>query len=475
MTYRFQMLLVSLLLILVPTAIPVTAGPSDGSFEEVDAYIQETMRRLPIRGVSLAIVRDDQILYLQGYGIANEAGDRVTPQTPFMLASVTKTFTALAVQQLATEGKLDIDDTLQTYIPEFRLADAHATATMTIRHLLEHTSGISEQEGTQPYLHSPQTTFAQALNRLTRYKSVAAPGTQYEYSNWNYVLLGEVIARASGQSYTDYMQAHVLDPLDMTNASFADYHTLPHPATGNLIVFGARLPYDEKHIPVMLSAGYLTASAEDMAHYLIPFFNGGQYRNQTLLPVEGQGWFDAIWQWHPGQPGDIGYAYSGGHNSVNTAIQLFSLHEVGVAVLMNTRLDALLPGPSASQIAFNIARLVSGFSYEVPSNKGFYRGYAMLDGWLLMLCAAIGWQAFQCRSQKTQVTAVGKRKRMKSWLLIILDCMFSLGILVLPWLSGTGWKFMLYHRPETSIPLLVISLCLGILGLSAGVRAWRST
>src|SRR5687768_3166489 len=111
MIYRFQILVGALLfIVLLTTAIPVAAHPPDRSFDDVDAYVQETMRRLPIRGLSLAIVKGDQILYLRGYGTANAAGDPVTPQTPFMLASVTKTFTALAVRQLAANGKLDLDD-----------------------------------------------------------------------------------------------------------------------------------------------------------------------------------------------------------------------------------------------------------------------------------------------------------------------------------------------------------------------------
>lgn len=464
-----------LLLILATTIRSISARPASDDFAQVDTYIRETMRRLPIRGLSLAIVKGDQILYMQGYGTANMAGDAVTPQTPFMLASVTKTFTALAIQQLAAEGKLDLDDALQTYVPEFRLANADAAATITIRQLLEHTSGLSELEGTQPYLHSPETTFAGALERLARYTPVSLPGAQYEYSNWNYVLLGEAIARASGERYAEYVQAKILDPLEMTHASFDDYHRLPGAATGNLIVFGARIPYNEKHIPVMLSAGYLTACAEDMAHYLIPFFNNGQYRDRSLLAVDGPGWFNTIWQWQSGRPGDLGYSYSGGHNSVNTAIQLFSLHQVGVVVLMNTRLDALIPGPTASDIAFNIARMVSGFPYEVPSNKRFYGSYAVLDGLLLMFCVVIGWQVRHMKDRETRFHRTATGDKIKCWLGIALNLILSISVLAVPSLFGTRWQFVLYHRPETSIPLLAIGLCLGVLGVIKTLRTGYAT
>src|SRR5512140_2638216 len=116
--------LVALCLILTIAATPALARPTSSSLEEkVDAYIKETMDRLPIPGLAVGIVKGDRVLYLQGYGTANGEGDPVTPQTPFPLASVTKTFTALGVQQLVQAGKLDLDTPVQTYIPEFRLDD----------------------------------------------------------------------------------------------------------------------------------------------------------------------------------------------------------------------------------------------------------------------------------------------------------------------------------------------------------------
>lgn len=430
----------------------------------VDAYIAETMRRLPIAGLAVAIVQGDQILYVQGYGVADGAGSKVTPQTPFMLASVTKTFTALAAHQLAAAGQLDLDAPLQTYLPEFRLADSQAAAAITVRQLVDHQSGLSTLEGSQPYLHSPGTTLEKALAHLAQYKPKQGPGS-YEYSNWNYVLLGEVIARASGQPYTTFMQTHVLDPLEMSHASFADHHTLPDLATGHYISFGQPIPFDEPYVPVMTSAGYLAASAEEMAHYLIPYVNGGQYQGASLLPVQAPGWFDARWNWQPGRPNDISYSASGAHNSVNTAIQLFSLHKVGVAVLMNTRLDALLPAPNAAEIGFNLARIAINFPYEVPSNRGFYLGYALLDGFLLLLIAAILWQAARLKGWAKGYPVAAPRGRFAAWLGIVLDLLLAVGILLLPALLGSTWRVLLFIRTDVAVAFLVTALLLAALGV----------
>jgi CubicO group peptidase (beta-lactamase class C family) len=466
-------LFVTICLVMTLAATPVQARPTFNDLgEEVDAYITETMRRLPIPGMAVGIVKGDQVLYLQGYGTANVDGDPVTPQTPFMLASVTKTFTALGVQQLAQAGKLDLDAPVQKYIPEFRLADEHKGGTVTVRHLLEHTSGISTLEGTDPSLQSPKSNFEKALKQLARYHPDHESGEHYEYSNWNYALLGEAIARASGQPYAEYMQQNVLDPLEMSHASYADYHTLPGAASGNLIVFGVPVPYDEKTPPAMLSAGYLSASAEEMTHYLIAFLNQGQYHGKSLLTSDGKGWYDLYWNWQPGQPGDLNYSFSGGHNSINTNIQFFSFHRVGVVVLMNTRLEQGIPGPTTNEIAFNLARMVIQVPYEVPSNRVFYIGYAILDSLILLMIVSIFWQIFNWRGWSIRYREAKTAKRFVLWLGILLDILLSIGLLILPRLLDSRWNIMLFFRPDISVPLLAIGVCLGLLGISKIVRSW---
>jgi CubicO group peptidase (beta-lactamase class C family) len=462
---HISVLVVLCILSSVATARVLAHSNASSLQERVDAYIKETMDRLPIPGMAVGIVRGDRVLYIQGYGTANVDGDPVTPQTPFMLASVTKTFTALAVQQLASAGQLDIDKPVQDYLPEFHLADEQAAASITVRHLLDHTSGITTVEGTQPYLQSPDTTFDDAMAGLARFTPRRSPGEQYEYSNWNYVLLGEIVRRASGQPYADYVQKNILDPLEMSQTTFADHHTLPGAATGNLIVFGASVPYDEPYLPVTLSAGHLTSTAEDMTHYLVTFFDHGQYHGHAVLPSQGLGWYDTSWYWHAGMPQDVCYGFSGGHNSINTNIQLFPFQRVGVVVLMNTRLDQLIPSPTVNDIAFNLGRLTLNQSYEVPSARTFYMGYALLDTFLLFLIVSIIWQAANLRKWKERYQAARRSKRITAWVGIVFNLLVCLVILWLPSPSGTRWNIMLHFRPDFALPVLTIGVCLGALGL----------
>ena len=117
------------------------------AYEAIDAYIQEQMRRLNIPGASLAIIAGEQIVHLRGFGQARPGGKAPTAQTPFFIGSLTKSFTALAVMQLVEAGKIELDAPVQRYLPWFRVADPQASAQMTVRHLLNQTSGLPELPG----------------------------------------------------------------------------------------------------------------------------------------------------------------------------------------------------------------------------------------------------------------------------------------------------------------------------------------
>jgi len=110
------------------------------------AYVEGQMRRLKIPGAALAIVEDGEIVHLRGFGHGvsrpRPGGEAPTPQTPFFIGSLTKSFTALAVMQLVEAGKVELDAPVRRYLPWFRVADPQASAQMTVRHLLNQTSGL---------------------------------------------------------------------------------------------------------------------------------------------------------------------------------------------------------------------------------------------------------------------------------------------------------------------------------------------
>ena len=300
----FPALLVGALLALIyrlfnrPFAKPADAKPDSAkpvsnsvSYDAIDAYIQEKMHRLNIPGVSLAIVEGDQILHVRGFGQARPGGETPTPQTPFFIGSLTKSFTALAIMQLVEAGKFELDAPVQRYLPWFRVADPGASAQMTVRHLLNQTSGL-------PMLHS-EITLADFDNRpdaterlvraLSTLKLTRPVGAKFEYSNTNFNVLGLIVEAASGESYSTYVQQHIFDPLEMRHS----YTTKVAAQQDNLAMgyrywFGHPLPAPDLSIPSgSLPSGQLICSAEDMAHYLIAHLNGGRYGDVQILSATG--------------------------------------------------------------------------------------------------------------------------------------------------------------------------------------------
>jgi CubicO group peptidase (beta-lactamase class C family) len=121
---------------------PLSQRAGDLDLVAIDKYLEGQMAALRIPGLALGIVQGKQIVHLKGYGVADASGRLVTPQTPFLLNSISKSFVALAVMQLVEQGKIELDAPVQRYLPWFRVADASASAQITMRHLLNHTSGL---------------------------------------------------------------------------------------------------------------------------------------------------------------------------------------------------------------------------------------------------------------------------------------------------------------------------------------------
>ena len=273
-------------------AKPVPEGASDGaSFEEIDAYVEEQMERLNMPGVSLAIVEGDEIVHLRGFGQARPGCEAPTPQTPFIIGSTTKSFTALAVMQLVEVGKIELDAPVQRYLPWFHVADPQASAQITVRHLLNQISGLPTLSGEialADFDNSPDAAERQA-RALATLELTHPVGSAFEYSNTNYNLLGLIIEAASGESYEAYIKNHIFTPLEMRHS----YTTRAEAVQNGLAVgyqYWFAIPFAVPNMPVprgSLPAACLISSTEDMSHYLIAHLNEGRYGNVQILSPAG--------------------------------------------------------------------------------------------------------------------------------------------------------------------------------------------
>jgi CubicO group peptidase (beta-lactamase class C family) len=224
----------------------VAAAAQD--FAPVDAYVdaQRITQRIP--GLALAVVGADGTIHVGGFGVTDPGGAAITSQTPFILGSTSKSFTALAVMQLVEAGSVELDAPVQRYLPWFAVADAQASAQITVRQLLNQTSGLSTASGRRTL--TEYSSGDDALeNRVRGLRDVAltAPvGTMYQYSNCNYQVLGAIVQAVSGTSFEGYLQTHVFDPLGMTHTYTSKSAAVANGlAIGHRTVFGRPVAFDE--------------------------------------------------------------------------------------------------------------------------------------------------------------------------------------------------------------------------------------
>ncbi|HEX5167844.1 MAG TPA: serine hydrolase domain-containing protein [Cyclobacteriaceae bacterium] len=287
---HYYFVILALLFLFCFSSITFGQGPDSLTYKKIDDYIQKQMEAYKIPGASVGIIQGNRKVYLKGYGTADNTGRKVTPQTPFLLASVTKSFTALCIMQLVEEGKINLDESVQKYIPWFHTADTGASSQITVRHLLNQTSGFSTLDGNKPFSNTDMrnSSLETYVRSLTNVKLIAAPGQKFEYSNINYGILGLIIQKISEQSYESYVQNKILAPLDMQHSFTSQKDARANNAAiGHYPFFGFPV-VDDKTLPAAAASwSGIYSSAEDMTHYLIAQINGGRYGNYSILSANG--------------------------------------------------------------------------------------------------------------------------------------------------------------------------------------------
>jgi len=334
---------------LVVTTLNGVSAPVKLEQSEIDSMAGSVLRSYNLPGLTLAIVEGGQVTYSQGYGQADSTGRQMTPQTPITIGSVSKSFTALAILQLVEQEKIDLDESVVTYLPWFRTSEKARSDLITVRHLLNQTSGLSNAIGLElVYDRQPDYTFEQRLSNLSKYDLTRPAGEQFEYSNTNYILLGAVVEAVSGLSYADYLDQNIFSPLDMGNSTARLFDAQQNDmATGYYWWFGfpfsSETPWYQDSVP----AGYIISTAGDMGHYLIAQLNGGMYLGESVLSAEGiaEMQHGAIQTgdgqsygmgWVEGQVGNLAAVHHAGDAAgYTTTVILDPDQRIGVAVLAN--------------------------------------------------------------------------------------------------------------------------------------------
>lgn len=412
------------------------AQPNEFSEKKIDQYIQTEMKAAHIPGLAIGIVKGDQIIHLKGYG------KEISPQTPFILGSTTKSFTAMAIMKLVEEGKFDLDSPIQTYLPEMDLPN------ISVRQLLNQTSGISK---------APKQNGEWQIKRENI-------GQVFEYSNENYKLLGQIITSVTNKAYEEYIRENIFTPLDMTHS-----YTLQTLAGENGLAAGYRtwfgfnfeneLPFNEEYLP----AGYLISSAEDMTHYLIAQMNNGKYLSQTLVsnssleemhkpsvkaPIMGEdsyygmGWFVSPINGVPT------IRHSGEAPNYHSTMIIMPNENYGIILLSNINNSIIISG-LIEKIGAGVVDILAGKEPSSISSNTFPKIYMIMNGVILIIVVLL---IFHMKNISKWYSGLinGKSSKLKTLILPLL-INFILPLLVLTQLPnslGFTWSFLYDFIPD---------------------------
>lgn len=320
-------------------AAAVAPSSAREPLQSIDDFVATELPRSGAPGLVYAIVEDGEIQAAARGAIATGAGVAGTADTPFLLGSISKSFTALAVMQFVEGGEVALDAGIATYLPAF--ADRPSGA-ITVRQLLSHTSGFSTRQGNYTHidLTDGEDELARHVDRIAQWNPANEPGLKWEYSNANYQVLGALIETVSGRDFASYVEAEILAPIGMADSFVADGARHETMALAHRPWFGAKRAMQESATHrVIAPAGGVIASAADVARYLAVMMNGeddvlsaqskaAMMRPASALsPLYGFGWFvDAETQ---------AVFHTGVSPGMDTLAVLRPAEQRGVVVLVN--------------------------------------------------------------------------------------------------------------------------------------------
>ena len=248
-----------LLLALLLTANAL-AQPLDT--KAVDKLMTSTMKAWQVPGAAIAIVQNDKVIYAQGYG------DGITPDTLFQIASTSKAFTSAAMAMLVDDKKVDWDDPVREHLEYFHLSDACADASVTIRDILSHRTGLSRHD---ELWDNSSWSREEVVRRIGSVELSKPFRSAYQYQNIMFIAAGEVVTHASGMTWDDFVRTRIFQPLQMTHTvtSDADWNASQH-ATSYRYDFKSNTISPQKiyDTTTIGSGGAIKSSARDMANWI---------------------------------------------------------------------------------------------------------------------------------------------------------------------------------------------------------------
>ena len=429
---------------------------------KIDRFIQSEMEKNNIPGMALAIVHDNQTIYEKGFGKTSN-GQSVTPSTPFAIASLSKSITALAVMQLVESGKVKLDSPVTDYISIFKLNDPNVEK-ITVRHLLNQTSGLADSVFPEMAFRKQSDSLEDSIARMKTVKLLSYPGQKFHYHNPNYQILALLVEEVSGESFPNYLQKHIFQPLQMNDtyevSNTTQFSTFDNFSNGHIFLYGKPVSFKEPAWFIEGDAGNVS-TIEDMAKWLKMQLNGVTNEGKQLLSNDG------IEQMHSAPTGTgssygMGWTVDGQKLSHNGLLWTYYAEQVlipksdyGIVVLFNSGLNSFV---NYGSITNGVTDILAGKDAEESLVNG--QNLEFLFGILTVITVAIGIRSFR----RINVSEKKFRKTSKwlFWFKNLLSLIPVVLLIFLPnivsFISGgrvLNWERIILIMPSIFIWLLI--------------------
>lgn len=265
-----------------PVSAQSAVNGASSAAAEIDALLSRSFKP-DGPGAAVIVVRNGEVIFRKGYGMANlELGIPVEPDMIFRLGSITKQFTAVATLMLMEEGKLSLDDPITKFIPDYPTQGK----TITVEHLLTHTSGIKSYTGLPEWrpLWRKDVSLKEMIDLFKNKPMEFAPGEKWNYNNSGYVLLGEIIEKVSGMSYGDFVEKKIFAPLGMTQSFYDNTaRIIPRRINGYTRAGEKWVNADYLSMSWPHAAGSLISSVDDLVKWDAALYTGKLVKQETLI------------------------------------------------------------------------------------------------------------------------------------------------------------------------------------------------
>lgn len=420
-------------------------------YNDIDTYLSSCAEKAHIPAMSVTIVDKDNVLFSQSYGSCESC------DTPFVLGSVSKSFTAVCIMQLVEQGKIDLNAAISTYLP-----NATDGNKITVGQLLNHTSGLGEHQ------------------TLENYKIINEQGVHH-YANVNYSLLGEIIETVSGQSYNDYITENLFKPLGLSHTAT----TLDESIENGLIdgytnYWGFHIKNEPKYPMsenawITVPAGYISSSANDLGKYLQMYLNGGNgilseqgidtmfYGDTVYVDEDIPYWYGYGWTTIKEPLSEPVLRHSGLVETGTSCVYILPERDIAIAIVVNEN-DYFVTNGMLDSLGWGVILMILGNPPNEIAGNAYVLSHIGID---LIMLAILAVAVIPLCLLPKYVNNIKRKKRPTTvWSLLAVHLLLPIFILVLvPIFFATPLWVARAFVPDVFITVVFSSVLLFMGGL----------